>query len=130
MTSLVSEPVLGDIARRERDDAVPSARELDGLAEEVDSLGRRIRAELGEEDLSYMRRVVRISRGASVAGRVLLAGSLTPVGFSLGVAALALHKVLEAVEIGHTVLHGVYDDLDPTGALGSEGFFWEFPVDE
>lgn len=110
---------------------VPAPRDdLDAFAGELEELGRRVRASLGPDDLAYMRRVVQVSRASGLIGRLLIAGSATPIGFGLGVSLLSLHKVLEVGEIGHTVLHGTYDKLDATGALASRTFWWEFPIDE
>jgi fatty acid desaturase len=103
---------------------------LAAFASEIDAIGRAARARLGDEDVSYIRRVIGISRASGLAGRVLIAVSLEPMSFALGVSLLSLHKILAASEIGHAVLHGAYDALDPSGELTSRKFRWEFPVDE
>lgn len=103
---------------------------LRAFARDIDDIRARVEARLGAEDLRWIRRVRRVSRGAEVAGRALLHVSLDPVTFTLGVLALWLHKQLEATEIGHTALHGAFDALDPTGELSSKTFRWEVPIDE
>ena len=97
---------------------------------ELDALKARVQAELGAEDLAHVRRIQRISTAAEVAGRVLLHVSLDPLTWSAGVAALWLHKQLEATEIGHTALHGAYDKIPGAERWASEGFDWDVPIDE
>ncbi len=104
------------------------SRETTGFAAELDALAARVRAEVGDDDVAYMRRVIAISNACGFAGRVLIALSPGPITFATGVCVLAVHDVLEVGEIGHTVLHGVYDELDPK--LRGESHRWEFPIDE
>ncbi|HEU4405133.1 MAG TPA: fatty acid desaturase [Polyangiaceae bacterium] len=133
------EPTAGRRAERrdERRDEEPGeprgerrAAPPDPLAEELERLARRVRAELGDDDLRHIRRVARASKLCGRLGRLLIVTSLEPAGFLAGVLALAAHKVLEAVEIGHSVLHGAYDELDPKGRFHSDKFAWEMPIDE
>ncbi len=87
-----------------------SPPQLDAFGAELDDLLRRTKADLGERDVRYIRRVVRVQRGLEVAGRALLFGSgFFAPAWILGTAALATSKILENMEIGHNVMHGQYD---------------------
>ena len=65
-----------------------------------------------------------------VVGRGLIHFSLEPFTFSTGVTCLWIHKQLQAVEIGHTVLHGAYDKIEGAEKFQSKDFWWEIPIDE
>ncbi|MFN2377217.1 MAG: fatty acid desaturase [Candidatus Binatia bacterium] len=103
--------------------------------EEVEEIGRQLAAlreemlaDLGEEDAAHIRRIVRLSRASAVAGRTLLMFGVTPVSFTLGVAALSTAKILENMEIGHNVMHAQYDWMnDP--ALDSRTYEWDIVCD-
>lgn len=98
------------------------------FGEEIDAI--RNRAEVGARDLTHLRRLNRFSRGMEVAGRTLLHFSLEPITFLAGVGALWIHKQLQTTEIGHTVLHGVYDHLEGVGRFHSKKFSWDAPIHE
>jgi len=53
-----------------------------------------------------------------------------PVSFACGVAALWLHKQVEATEIGHTALHGAFNRIEGADAFRSADFRWRIPIDE
>ena len=93
------------------------AERLDAFARALDELRKDVEAELGAPDVAHIERVARLSRRMEQLGRILLQFSVEPVGFSAGVVALWLHKTLELMEIGHTVLHGTYDHVP-----GAEAF--------
>jgi NADPH-dependent stearoyl-CoA 9-desaturase len=100
-----------------RDEADAFGRELDRLREEVV-------ASLGQRDVDHIRRVIRVARYAEAGGRLALALGVDPLSFSAGVAALALSKILENMEVGHNVMHGQYDwTRDP--ALDSRTYEWD-----
>lgn len=102
-----------------------SPDDLQAFGRELDELLQRTRADLGERDVRYVRRVIRLQRGLELAGRVLLQASpwVLPA-WPLGVAALAASKIIENMEVGHNVLHGQYEFTgDP--ALSSAGYEWD-----
>src|SRR6188474_823447 len=88
------------------------AKRMKRFGEAIDAIGDRAEAEMGARDVTRLRWLNRFSRGMEVVGRTLLHFSLEPVTFLAGVGALWIHKQLQTTEIGHTVLHGVYDHLD------------------
>jgi fatty acid desaturase len=101
-----------------------TATQLDALGLELESLRAEIAAQLGAEDVAYIRRLIRIQRWAEVGGRASLFLGFLPPFWLAGVAALSLSKILDNMEIGHNVLHGQYDwTNDP--ALSSTVFEWD-----
>jgi fatty acid desaturase len=103
---------------------------LRAFGEELDALKARAFARLGDDDVAYVKRVDRFSRVMEITGRVLIHFSFEPATFMLGVAALWLHKQLQATEIGHTALHGAYDRLADAEHYASRSFEWDIPIDE
>lgn len=110
--------------------ATPNHARYASFREALDEIKRRVESELGEEDVTYMRRVRAFSTLMEASGRSLIHFSLEPVSFFTGVTALWIHKQLEATEIGHTVLHGAYDRLEGADELKSKTFTWKAPIDE
>jgi len=98
---------------------------MEAFGAELDALAARTRADLGERDVRYIRRVIRVQRSLEITGRALLfgSGSFAPA-WVLGTAALSASKVIENMEIGHNVMHGQYDFAnDP--ALSSTTYEWD-----
>ena len=107
-------------------DTVPNLtpEQLDTFGQELDAIRQRALEDLGERDLEYIRRLIRIQRGLEVTGRGLLFASFIPPAWLAGVTALSLSKILDNMEIGHNVMHGQYDWTgDP--ALSGHGFEWD-----
>ncbi len=101
-----------------------TAAQLDALALEFASLRAEVAAQLGAEDVVYIRRLIRIQRWCEVGGRASLFLGFLPPFLLAGAAALSLSKILDNMEIGHNVLHGQYDwTNDP--ALSSTTFEWD-----
>jgi linoleoyl-CoA desaturase len=97
---------------------------LDRFGEELDAIRDRILAERGQDDVNYIRRVIRAQRGLEAAGRALLWAGVFPPAWVAGTAALSLSKILDNMEIGHNVMHGQYDwTNDPR--LSSKRFEWD-----
>jgi linoleoyl-CoA desaturase len=98
--------------------------QIEALGRELDELRNRIRADLGERDVEYIRRIIKTQRGLELLGRALLEVGFLPPAWLGGVSALSLSKILDNMEIGHNVMHGQYDWMkDP--ALDSKGFEWD-----
>jgi linoleoyl-CoA desaturase len=100
------------------------------FGEELDQIRARAEARLGADDVRRVKRIDRASRALEVAGRALLHFSVEPLGFSAGVAALFLHKQLQATEIGHSALHGAWDGLAGAERYQSATYRWDTPIDE
>jgi linoleoyl-CoA desaturase len=103
---------------------------LKAFGREIEEIRKSIEAELGDEDVAYVKGLNRFSRRMEVLGRVLIHFSIEPLSFSAGVLALWVHKQLQATEIGHTVLHGAYDKLEGADDYRSDTYKWDMPIDE
>jgi NADPH-dependent stearoyl-CoA 9-desaturase len=80
--------------------------DCESFGAELDELYTRTRADLGERDVRYIRKVIRMQRGFEIAGRAFL---FFPPTWVLGTASLAVSKIIENMEIGHNIIHGQYD---------------------
>lgn len=110
--------------------ADPDAERLRRFGEAIEAIRRRVEAEVGAEDVAYFRRLDRFSKRMEIAGRLLIHFSFEPVGFFSGVFALWLHKQLQLEEIGHAVLHGVFDHLPDAKEYHTNAYVWDAPADE
>jgi NADPH-dependent stearoyl-CoA 9-desaturase len=103
--------------------------EVDQLGRELDAIRAEIEESRGAADAAYINRLIRIQRALAAAGRVtLLAGTqlkeTRKPAIGLGIAFLALHKILENMEIGHNVMHGQWDWMnDPE--IHSSNWEWD-----
>ena len=101
-----------------------SDEQLDALGRELDAIRQRVVADLGQDDVDYIRRMIRRQRGLEVGGRALLFAGWFPPAWLAGTAALGISKILDNMEIGHNIMHGQYDwTRDP--ALSAKGFDWD-----
>jgi len=83
--------------------------QLAAFGQELDEIRARVVAELGQDDVDYINRLIRVQRGLEVTGRGLLFLGFLPPAWIGGTAALSLSKILDNMEIGHNVMHGQYD---------------------
>jgi len=98
--------------------------QIAALGDELDELRGRVIMDLGERDVTYIRRVIAAQRGLEIGARALLFAGAVPPFWLAGSTALALSKILDNMEIGHNVMHGQYDWMkDP--ALDSAAFEWD-----
>ncbi len=109
---------------------LPHSERMKRFGEAIDAIRIRAEADVGERDVTRIRRLNRFSRGMEVIGRTLLHFSVEPFTFFAGVGTLWVHKQLQAIEIGHTVLHGTYDKLEGAGRFNSKKFSWDTPIHE
>jgi fatty acid desaturase len=101
-----------------------SPSEIEAFGAELDELLLRTKRDLGERDVRYIRRVIRVQRALDAGGRALLFASVFPPAWIAGTACLSLAKIIENMEVGHNVLHGQYDfSNDP--ALSSKTYEWD-----
>ena len=95
--------------------------QFQAIGAEFDAIRNRVRADLGERDANYIRKLVKRQRQLGVGGRVML---MIPPTWPLGVAALSASKILDNMEIGHNVMHGQYDWMnDPM--IDAQRFEWD-----
>jgi len=98
--------------------------QVEKFGAELDAIRMRVLAGLGQDDVDYIRRVIRCQRGLEVAGRGMLQLALLPPFWLGGVVSLSLSKILDNMEIGHNVMHGQFDWTgDPS--LASGAFEWD-----
>ena len=83
--------------------------EIDTLANELDQIRVDIEDSLGERDAAYIRRTIMFQRVLDVVARLVIGGSRSRSGWTLGTGMLALAKSIENMEIGHNVCHGQWD---------------------
>lgn len=106
---------------------------IDDAYEEIhhafENIKQKYRADLGEKDVRYIKKIRRSSRIFEVIGRSLIHVLPGPLAL-LGVPFLFLHRNLEAIEIGHNVLHGQYDCFEEIPQFHANNFRWKAPVDE
>jgi fatty acid desaturase len=95
--------------------------QIEAFGAEMDAIRQRVIGQLGEEDATYIRNVVKAQRGFEVAGRALF---YLPPAWPLAVAALSVSKILDNMEIGHNVMHGQYDWMGDPG-LNSRMYEWD-----
>jgi NADPH-dependent stearoyl-CoA 9-desaturase len=101
-----------------------SPEQVEELGRELDELRQRHEDDLGDADRRYIERLVGLQRALEAGGRGLLFAGLFPPAFVGGVAALALAKILDNMEIGHNVLHGQCDWMgDPE--IHSSAYEWD-----
>ncbi|MDO9271726.1 MAG: acyl-CoA desaturase [Rugosibacter sp.] len=103
---------------------------FDQIEQEIDAIKQRYRSKLGSTDIKYITGLRRKSRIFEAIGRGLLWISPEPITFLLGVGFVWLHRNLEALEIGHNVLHGQYDYFPEIPQFHAHHFKWKAPVDE
>src|ERR1700760_2355628 len=88
--------------------------EIEQLGRALDAIRKEVEDSRGPADAAYINRMIKIQRYLAVAGRAtLLAGvhdrrTRVPAAVAGG-AMLAVHKILENMEIGHNVMHGQWD---------------------
>jgi len=97
--------------------------DVEALGRELDEIRRDVAESLGQDDATYIRRMIHLQRRIAVAGRVTLFASAFPPAWLAGTALLATAKILENMEIGHNVMHGQWDWMnDPEIHSGT----WEW----
>ena len=106
------------------------AQRLASFAAAIDAIKEDVEARIGEADLEHVRRLRHFSRAMEIVGRACIHLSIEPITFGVGVAALFVHKQIEAIEIGHTALHGAYDRFGEDSGFHSSKFWWRVPIDE
>jgi len=97
------------LAKEESQLPALNEEQLSELQKDLDAIRDEVRADLGQRDADYIRRIYRIHRTCEIAGRVMMPLGFIPPFFVAGVLSLSLAKILDNMEIGHNVMHGQYD---------------------
>lgn len=79
------------------------------IGKRLDAIKLEVTESLGERDVAYIRRLIRVQRALEVAGRISLMFAGNKKCWWAGTAFLSTAKILENLEIGHNVLHGQWD---------------------
>lgn len=91
----------------------------------VEAIRAKVKADLGEKDIAYMKGIIRLQRRLEIGGRLgIYVGILNPIAWVVGVAALGVAKILDNMEIGHNVMHGQYDWANEPELRGRK-FEWD-----
>ena len=98
--------------------------EIEEFGREIGAIYDEVKADLGERDARYIRRLITIQRAMALGGRIVIFASLACLprwghalatwplflgAIGLGTLTLGLAKILENMEIAHNVLHGQWD---------------------
>ncbi|MCV7155049.1 fatty acid desaturase family protein [Mycolicibacterium pyrenivorans] len=86
-----------------------SAADIKSLGSELDTIRSDIENSRGAADATYIRRTILFQRTLDVVARLLVVGTRSKIGWTLGTAALGFAKSVENMEIGHNVSHGQWD---------------------
>src|SRR5215212_773499 len=78
-------------------------------AEDIEIIGQEVRDSLGEDDATYIRRVIDVQRKLELGSRAALLVSMFPPAWVVGTVGLSVAKIVENMEIGHNILHGQWD---------------------
>jgi linoleoyl-CoA desaturase len=98
--------------------------QVDALGAELDALYDEVRADLGERDAQYIRKVVDAQHKLELGGRLAGLASILPPFWLASVTMLSTSKIIADMEIGHNVMHGQWDWMrDPS--LHSTTFEWD-----
>jgi fatty acid desaturase len=109
--------------------AQKSQQRDDEIYQAFEAIKQKHRADMGEKDVKYIQKIRRYSRIFEAVGRTAVMVLPGPLAL-LGVPFVFLHRNLEAIEIGHNVLHGQYDSLPEVPEFHSHNFKWKAPIDE
>ncbi len=109
--------------------AQKSLQRDDEIYQAFEAIKQKHRADMGEKDVKYIQKIRRYSRIFEAVGRIAVMVLPGPLAL-LGVPFVFLHRNLEAIEIGHNVLHGQYDSLPEIPEFHSHNFKWKAPIDE
>ncbi|MEK7434684.1 MAG: acyl-CoA desaturase [Cyanobacteriota bacterium] len=100
------------------------------ISKAFDDIKERYRSQLGQKDIDYIKGIRKKSRIFEFIGRSFIWFGFDPFSFSFGILFLFLHRNLEAVELGHNILHGQYDYFPEIPQFHSRNFKWKAPIDE
>jgi stearoyl-CoA 9-desaturase NADPH oxidoreductase len=98
------------------------------LADELQDLYQRTKAQVGDEDLAHIRNVTAYGQAIN-ARRIELLRDGSPKAVGRAVVLEMLYRLLQFSELGHNIIHGSYDHLPNCGEYHSERYEWDFNVD-
>ncbi|GAA3965720.1 hypothetical protein GCM10022231_28130 [Gordonia caeni] len=99
-----------------------------GLADELQALYVRAKADVGETDLAHIRNVTAYGEAID-ARRLELLRDGGPRAIRRAAALEMLYRLMQFSELGHNIIHGSYDHLPGNGEYHSDRYHWDFNVD-
>ena len=108
-----------------------TAEDIELLGKELDDIRQSVIDTRGEDDARYIRKVIDVHRKIELGSRAVLLASGFPPALVVGTIGLSVAKILENMEIGHTILHGQWDWMrDPK--IHSTTWEWDMasPADQ
>jgi ferredoxin-NADP reductase/fatty acid desaturase len=96
------------------------------LADELQDLYQRTKAQVGDEDLAHIRNVTAYGQAIN-ARRIELLRDGSPKAVGRAVVLEMLYRLLQFSELGHNIIHGSH--LPNRGEYHSERYEWDFNVD-
>ncbi len=102
-----------------------TAEQVEEFGREIEALRARVTADLGEKDIAYMKRIIRLQRRLEIGGRVAIyVGIVNPLVLAIGAGTLGVAKILDNMEIGHNIMHGQFDWTNDPELRGRK-FEWD-----
>ncbi|MUL66760.1 fatty acid desaturase [Mycobacterium sp. CBMA 234] len=98
------------------------------LADELQELYRRTKAQVGDDDLTHIRNVTAYGQAIN-ARRIELLRDGSPKAVGRAAILEGLYRLLQFSELGHNIIHGSYDHLPNCGEYHSDRYEWDFNVD-
>lgn len=99
--------------------------QVEEFGREIEALRARVTADLGEKDLAYIKRIIRLQRRLEIGGRAAIyAGIFNPLVLAIGAGTLGVAKILDNMEIGHNIMHGQFDWTNDPELRGRK-FEWD-----
>ena len=98
------------------------------LADDLQSLYARAKADVGEADLAHIRHVTAYGRAIDARRRELLREG-GPRAIRRATALEMMYRLMQFSELGHNIVHGSYDHLPDNGEYHSDRYDWDFNVD-
>lgn len=102
-----------------------SEEQLNAFGAEIEALRAKYLAKLGQEDVDYIKGIIRLQKRLEIGGRAAIyAGIFNPLVWVGGVATLGVAKILDNMEIGHNMMHGQFDWTNDPEMSGRK-FEWD-----
>ncbi|MFD8102938.1 fatty acid desaturase family protein [Nocardia fluminea] len=101
--------------------------EVTAFGTAMDRIRREVTSDLGERDVTYIRRAITIHRALEAAGRISLIGSRNRFFWLAGTLLLGTAKSVENTLLGHNISHGQWDWMnDPE--IHSTSWEWDIVI--
>ncbi len=99
------------------------------LETDLQNLYDQTRAQIGQEDLAYIKHIAAYSKAIKARSEELIQNGGENDALKKGTVLRALHILLEFSELGHNIMHGCYDNIPRVGEFHSDKWTWDFVTD-